>query len=230
MNYRSAKIINDNFKLDEKFVPYHDGVKKIKVEDAMAKGYVYAAMYFYDEVNKEIVKLEKMIRKTVDEVMMESPAIELPILLVEVSKRVRDIIGDDGLDLLIKNMLGERDKHLSLLPTADEKAKYEKICQSIFTELAESLFATVLGRAESGEGEYRSALTEKYVAAMTERQKKLFSPALRMIAFVNGFKLVELKVSPEFEVVFQIEKLKKPFAEQEEIIKDNLKKLMSENS
>ena len=50
MNYKTCKILNDNFKLDEKYNVFLNVKKKIEITDGLEKGYIYAAMYFYDEV------------------------------------------------------------------------------------------------------------------------------------------------------------------------------------
>ena len=50
-----------------------------------------------------------------------------------------------------------------------------------------------------------------------------------MVAFINGLKLEEFNCSPEFQIKFVVSKLKKPFAEQAELIKDGIKEKMASN-
>ena len=232
MNYKTCQALNKNFALNEKSIPYFvGGGEKAVVTDGMEKGYIYAALYFFDEVAKEIAKLDKMVRKVLEEVKMDAPAIEPAVLMVEASRRIKDIIGDDGLDALIKQIIGEESKHLSLLPDKIELEKYEKVCDAIFVELVTGVYQkTIVGAERQPDGTMVTALSQKYIDTMTERQKKLFSPALRMVAFLNGLRLDNFSSTPEFKITFMPEKLKKSFDEQEDIIKEKLKKLMAEHT
>ena len=223
--------MNEKFSLDENNVPYLNGPNgKVFVTEGMAKGYIYAAMYFFDAVDKEVKKLEKMVRKIIDECLMEAPATQPALLLIEVSRRVATALGNDSLDALIKQILSEKEKHISLMPTPEETKKYEDICQSIFLELTTALHDSVIIKAVKEGYTSSSALSQKYIEVMTDRQKKLFAPALRMVAFLNGTKLEDFRMTPDFRVFFRKEILKKLFDEQEEIIKEKLKKMMAENS
>ena len=110
------------------------------------------------------------------------------------------------------------------------REKYEKIKESILTEIINGFYNTTIEKSEVERGLSRTVtLTKKYIDAMTERQKKLFSPALRMAAFLNDTRLDKFKVTPEFKAVFEPERLNTPFAVQEEAIKNKLKQLMLKN-
>ena len=232
MNFKACQVINEKFSLDANNVPYFEGVNgKVFITEGMEKGYIYAALYFYDDVAKEIAKLEKMVRKIVEECLMEAPGAKPALLVVDVSRRVALAIGNDSLDVLIKQVLSEREKNISLMPTPEETKKYDDICESIFLELTTALYDSVIQKSTKGASDIStSTLTQKYIDAMTERQKKLLAPALKMVAFLNGIKLDDFRLTDDFNVYFTKHVLKKTFDEQEKIIKEKLKKLMAENS
>lgn len=230
MNFKTCKVLNEHFLLDEEFVPYVKGKnnQKVYVTDSLEKGYIYASLFFYDEVTKEIAKLEKMIRKMYDEVMMDAVNPDPAILMLDLSRRAKDIIGNDSLDALIKKILSEHGKHMALLPDKKETDKYEKICESILTELLTSFYDATIRNATQ-EGNVRTfSLSQKYIAALTERQKKLINPALRMVGFLNDLRLDEFKAK-DYAMSFRPVKLGNPFSAQEEKIKLGLKKLMAAN-
>ena len=231
MKFKTCKFINDHFLLDDKFLPFlkKEKGKSIYVTDGLEKGYIYASLFFYDEVNKEVVKLEKVVRKTQEEVRMESPNIDPSIVMVEISRRVKDIIGDNSLDYLIKRILAEETKHISLVPDEQEAEKFEVIHESVFAELLSNFYSLTIRQAVE-EGSYRTiTLSQKYIDGMTARQKKLFSPALRMVGFLNNIRLEEYSADESFKIRFRPEKLNKPFDAQEETIKNSLKKLLADN-
>ena len=62
--------MNETFDLTKDFELVVAGTKA-KLEDSMCKGYVYANLFFYDEVQKEIEKLKKIIKRIHDEVVTE---------------------------------------------------------------------------------------------------------------------------------------------------------------
>lgn len=229
MDFKGCKVLNDRFRLDQQFnvVLATNGSP---VTDGLAKGYVYSAMFLYDEVDKEIKKLEKVVRKQMDAVLMESPNIQVPILLLEISRRVAKQIGDDSLDALIKEVLSERQKHISLATEQKEVEKLNIIKESIFTETAANLFQTVIENSSVNIAGYNDiVLAEAYVGKMTPRQKRLLSPALKMVGFMNDRRIDELSITPDFHVVFKAYSLPQPFHEKEEGIKTYLKNLMGGN-
>jgi hypothetical protein len=231
MNYKTCKVLNDKFKLDEKYnVLLNTEKKKIEVTDGLEKGYIYAAMYFYDEVDKEIKKLEKIVRQQLDMIILESPDMDVAIMLLELSRRVKASIGDDSLDALIKEVLGEYHKHIALALDPKEAEKLTLIKESILAETIDNLYQTIINKPETEkDGFKRVALTQAYKDKMTERQKKLISPAIKMVGFLNGIKIDSLDFK-DFNVSFKVFAMAQPFTEKEEAIKISLKKLMGDNT
>jgi len=230
MNYKTCKILNDNFKLDDKYNVFLNVKKKIEITDGLEKGYIYAAMYFYDDVQREIRKLDKVIRKHLDAINLDSPNMEIPLLLVELSRRVAAAIGDDSLDALVKEVLSETHKHLTLAKEAGEVDKLDAIKESILTENLGTLFDTVIKDSAKNDKGYKSAaLSEAYVEKLTERQKKLVSPAVKMVGFLNDVRLDEFELTKDFSISFKLYSTSAPFKVKEESIKRNLKKLMDDN-
>ena len=234
MTYKACKVINDNFLLDAKFEPYlmvkgEDGKeeKRVPVTNPMEKGYIYACLFFYDEVDREIKKLYKMINKIIDEIRMDAHIEDASKLLMELSARVRSAIGDDSLDALIKEILSKESRAISLIPTPDELAKLEKIKDAIFTELTENFSAMTLRNSEQEGDKKVFKFTKEYVNSLTERQKKLISPALRLIGLVHQIRLDEFTLTQEWQVKYKPVRLIDKFSTKEEEIKNSLKKMMS---
>ena len=230
MNYKTCKVLSDKFVLDEKYNVFLKSEKKIEVTDGLEKGYIYAAMFFYDEVEKEIHKLGKIVRKELDLLVLESPEMDPAIMLIELSRRVKAAIGDDSLDALIKEILGERTKHIALALEPKEAEKLAKINESILEETIDNLYQTLINKPEAAkDGTKNVALTQAYVDKMTERQKKLISPAIKMVGFLNGVKVDSLDIK-DFNVTFRPFAVATPFSAKEEGIKQNLKKLIGDNT
>jgi hypothetical protein len=223
--------MNDNFSLSEKFVPelvINEGGKtrRVPLENPMDRGYVYACMYFYDEVKKEVDKLDKMIRKIYDEVALMMGEDNPPVMLIEMSNRIRTAIGDDSLDALIKEILAEKAKHIALVPEPREVEKLNVVCESIFTELLAGFYSVTFAKAKDSAGYKTFSFTKDYVNEMTDRQKKLLAPALKMVGFLNQLKLNDFDLMSDWSVRYIPELLPEKFDEKEEEIKVSIKKLM----
>jgi hypothetical protein len=236
MNYKIIANLRANFELDSRHEIWHverdssgKELRRVPVTNPMDKGYIYAALYFFDDIKREVEKLEKMVRKIRDEIGMESPSLESPIKMLYVSRRVRDITGDDSLDALIKEMLAEeKGKHIALVPEKGELAKYEKVKNAIFTELLSEFTEQTLGNTIQNEGgKCQFSLKPKYIETMTETQKAIFVPAVKMAAFLFGLRLNDFQLMPNFTVSYNAQKLPEPFAAQEEEIKKSIKKLIA---
>jgi len=230
MNYKTCKTLNDKFKLDEKYNVFLNTERRIEVTDGLEKGYIYAAMFFYDEVDKEVKKLEKIIRQELDMILLESPNMEVGIILIELSRRVKAAIGDDSLEGLIKEVLSEKHTHIALSLEPKEAEKLMIIKDSIIKEIIENLHSTIIMKPEKeDDGFKRFALTQAYVDKLTERQKKLISPAIKMVGFLNGMKVDTLDIK-DFTASFRLFAVATPFSEKEEVIKKNLKSLIGDNT
>jgi len=226
-------MINDHFALDASFEPFlaikspsGEITKRIPITNPLEKGYVYASLFFYDEAAREVGKLNKMVKNILDEinqiVVIEEPA----KLLMELSARVRNAIGDDSLDAYIKEVLAENQRAISLLPTEEERKKLAKIKEAIFTELFDG-FLDMTFRNTTESGDFRTfKFTTQYVDALTERQKKLVAPALKMAGFIDKLRLDDLELLPDWSVRFKPARLSEGFGQKEDEIKTGLKKLM----
>jgi len=231
MNYKTCKILNDKFKLDAKFNILLNTTKKVEVTGGLEKGYIYSAMFFYDEVSKELGKLEKVIRRELDMITLENPNMDVSIMLLDLSRRVKSAIGDDSLDGLVKEVLAERHRHIALAPEPKEIEKLDHIKESILEETIDNLYKTIIEKPEKEkDGSKRVALTQNFVDKLTERQKKLMSPAIKMVGFLNDIKVDSLEVSKDFVATFKVFAVATPFAEKEETLKKNLKKLIEDNA
>jgi len=232
MNFSTAKKIDETFTLDKDFnVILAESNKKL--DDPMCKGYVYANLFFYDEVQKEIEKLRGMIKKLHDEVVLElglSPD-DPTKLMLEISMRARLVIGDDGLDALIKEFLAEKGRHIALVPDYRERSKYDQVCEAIFIELTAGFFKMTLQSARDLEGGLKMfKLAKDYVDKMTVRQKRLFAPAIRMIGFENQVKLNSFDLSADWTIKYAPEYIPANFKKQEITIKEQIKSFVQNAS
>lgn len=223
MTYKTAYKLNEVFVLDKDFNIF---LGSVALEDSMAKGYVYANLFFYDETQKEIDKLRALIEKIHDEVVLElnMQSAEPPQLLLEISTRAHRAINDDGLDSIIKEFLSKKSRHMALITDQREQAKFMQICEAIFMELTATFYnMTMLQATDLANNVKMFKFTNEYVASMTERQRNLVVPALRVIGLENSIKLNNLLISSDFTVKYSPEPLEKGFAKQEETIKDQIK-------
>jgi len=232
MTFKTAKKIENAFVLDQNFeIVLRDS--KQKLEDPMCKGYVYANLYFYDEVEKEIDKLRSMIKKIHDEITVDigGDPNDVQKLLMELCTRVRNQIGEDSLDVLVKEMLAERCKHMCLMTDAREHEKLEKICSAIFMELVAAFFDMTIHNARDLDGGVKTfRFSKQYVEKLTPRQKKLLAPALRMVGFENQVKLNDFELAQDWTVKYKPERLPTAFARQEDTIKDQIKTFIQKHS
>gem|GEM_PF-1167407 len=233
MNFKSCKRIHETFGLDDKFEPYliipGNNKPVIYVKNPLEKGYIYASLFFYDEVMKELKKLDKMIRKVIDEIQMEIHFEEKSKMLMELSARVRRTIGDDSLDAFIKEILAEDGHAISLMPADYELDKFLKIKEAIYSELFENFINVTFRNATDNSGFKTFKFTEEYINELTDRQKKLISPALRMAGFISQIRLDEFQLTPDFSVRYKPITLNDKFDAKEDEIKMSLKKLMEEH-
>jgi len=232
MNYLSCKKIHDTFVLDEKWEPWLAvaGEKKVQVTDSLDKGYVYASLFFYDEVMREIGKIEKMIKKIQDEISMEVVIEDSSRMLMELSSRVRQAIGDDSLDAFIKEILAGDSPAITLMPTEGEREKLRTVKESIFIELFQAFVdKTFRNSKEAGELKIFK-FEEKYIGVLSNRQKRLLAPALRLAGFIEQIRLDSFEILPDFTVRYKPVRLSEKFDVKEEEIKLSLKKMMETHS
>jgi len=223
--------MSELFKLDEKFEPFFLNGKgeRVYLQKPMEKGYVYASLFFFDEAHKEIEKLGKMVVKIRGELAQEVKIDDPTKLFMELSSRVRNAIGDDSLDALIKEKLAEDFKVIALLPTEEEMEKLGNIQEAIYKELFQGfLDMTFKNTTAAGDAKTFKFSTE-YIDKLTERQKKLLTPALRMAGFINRLRLDEFEILADWTVKYKPVPLADGFDAKEEEIKISLKKLLEEN-
>ena len=230
MNYKTALALHETFVLTKDFeITLGNAV----LQDSMAKGYVYANLFFYDEVQKEVKKLRALVKKLHKDVIKELAMCknDPPKLLLEMSTRAHRKIGDDGLDAIIKEHLAETRKHVSLMVDQRERAKFMQICEAIFMEITDTFYKKTLHIATDLVNNMKMfKFTPEYVQAMTERQRTFVAPALRVIGLEHQIKLNNLQISENFTVRYSPELAETPFLKQEETIKDQLKTFIQTHS
>ena len=237
MNYKTCKRLNENFVLDENFDlflakrdPATNAVtQRFAVENPMEKGYIYACLYFHDEVAKEIDKLHNMINRMLEEINMEVHIPESSKKLMELSARVRQAVGDDSLDAIIKEILAKEERAIALMPDQAELEKLDKIFESIFTELFESFSMVTLRNTKDEAGFKIFRFTEDYIRSLSDRQKKLLAPAIRMVGFKNMIRLNDFEILPDWSVRYRPERLEEDFTQKEDEIKAAIKKMMEQH-
>ena len=220
----------ETLKLD---ADYNITYNKATLDDPMCKGYVYANIYFYDEVQKEVKKLGSMVEKFYREVTTDLGITNADPtkLLADISARASRTIGDDGLDMLIKEFLAQKSQHISLMVDARERMKFAQICEAIFMELTAAFYQATIQSATDLEGGVKTfKFSPEYIAAMTERQKVLVTPALRMIGLENNVRLQDLRIAKDFTVRYMPELYTQSHAKQEETMKDQIKTFIQTHS
>lgn len=146
MDYKACEILNKNFRLDDRYNIFLVTNEDIQVTDGPGKGYIYAAMFFYDEVDKEIKKLVTIIREKSEAIKLDTPELDISMLVLELSRRVKAVIGDDSLDALIKEVLGETEtaKSIGLTPEDAELKKLYAVKDGVLSESMGILLDTVI--------------------------------------------------------------------------------------
>ena len=234
MNYRTCKRLHESFTLDEQmnlFLTIRDVItgdikKQVPLTHPMEKGYVYACLFFYDEVQKEVDKLVAMIEKILEEVRLELYNAETPKMLLELSARVRNAIGEDSLDKLLKEVLAKDSKHMVLMPASYEIDKWDKVVESIFIELFANFANMTVKNTKEVAGRKQFTFPPEYIEGLTPRQKKLLAPAIKMVGFEYMVKLNGFELLPDWSVRFLPEQLPDKFTAKEEEIKLSIKQLM----
>ena len=243
MNHKSCKKINDSFVLSDKFEPSlavrnhnNEIIKRVPITAPIEKGYIYASLFFYDEVSKEIEKLKKLITKIREEIAQEVVITDPSRLLMELSARVRSAIGDDSLDAVIKEMLatdpviGGGGMAISLLPTEKEEKKLAQIKEAIFMELYQDFVKNTFSSATVADNGMKTfTFKPAYIESLSPRQKKLLAPSIRLSGFIEKIRLDEFTITPDFVVKYRPIPLAEKFDTKEEEIKNSLKKLMAAN-
>ena len=230
MTYRAAAKMLEAFTLDR---DYNIVINGAKLDDSMCKAYVYANIYFFDEVQKELIKLSQMIEKLYEDVTMELGMTDPdPLkLFFEISTRAHRQIGDDGLDSMIKEFLAEKKRHIALMVDQREQMKFHQICEAIFLELVGAFYTMTIHSATDFEpGVKTFKFSAEYIASMTERQKTLVAPALRMVGLENRIALGNLQISQTFAVRYTPTDTEESFLKQEDTIKDQIKNFINKNS
>ena len=227
MTYKAAKNINANFVLNDQFEPVL-AVSGAVIESGMDRGYVFAAMYFFDAVTHEVEKIKKMINKIIEEISMEINIQEPTQLLGELTTRVRKSIGDDSLDAYIKEILADQgtESYMALMPTKAEIDKFERVKESIFLELLDDFYKLTIKNAKET-GQFKTfRFAKEYVNTLTERQKRLVQPAMKLVGFMNGMRLDNLEVMQDWSVIFMPSRVGEKFDVMETQIKDRLKTII----
>ena len=223
--------MHELFTLDKDFNLVLTGTNKL-FEDSLQKAYIYANLYFYDEIQKEMEKLRALVRKLHDDIIAElglDPN-EPEKLLLELSTRVRNALGgDDSLDAVIKEMLAERSKHMSLVPSDEERKKVITIQEAIFIELTDAFYNMTFHSARDVDGKKVFRLAQEYINLMSMRQKKLLSPTVKMVGFANQIKMNEFELTQDWSVRYIPEQITQPFSKQEDAMKAQIKEFAQKN-
>lgn len=230
MTFKAAAKINEYFSIDAKDQAVLTA-GAVPVTNPMDKGYVYAALFFYDEVQKEIDKLEKMISKIMDEIKMEIQVDDVSKMLMELSARVRKSIGDDSLDAFIKEILGRSGIPAKVLvPSDEETQKWSDVQESIMVELMDNFFQMTIVTAKNT-GKFKTfKFSKEYIEKLTDRQKRIILPALKLVGFKHDAKLDRLELMPDWSALYIPARMSQKFDDVEEQIKDRLKTMIQANS
>lgn len=187
MNYRTCEAINHNFIVTD------DGdiacpVSQVIVENSLQRAYIFANLFFYDITQREMGKLTAKIEARRQTVIADAgiQPDDVDTLFTNLATYFQAETGDNSLDPLIKLHLGQIKKQLSLQLNKDEQkqidAMHEAICHTEMVKFKKSVIFTQDNKGKP----YQVNFSEKYLANLPPRAKKILKPTIKMLAYLDG--------------------------------------------
>ena len=229
MNYQSCEAINKSFIVTE------DGqiactLAQMLVKNSMQRAYIFTNLFFYDITEREVEKLCAKIRKTYEVVISSSEfnADDVDHLFPNISARFAGEIGNNSLDPLIKLELAKIKPTMMLQLSKAEQKQIEQMRSSICnTEINKFKRAVIITQDNKGKP-YEIALSEKYIANLPTRCRRLLKPTIKMLAYMDGLKFDQFEITPGYKIIYTWSDEHVTF--DEEPLKDEIKAIMSGDS
>ena len=228
MDYRSCAVMNKCFKLND------DGsllclTSQQVVTDGVCRAYIFANLFFYDYVEKELGKIMKKLDDKMNELIDTAniPADATERLYPPLSVELRELTKTDQLNGLIKDQLSKIRPHISLMLTPEEEENLRKLKTATFITEYEKFRNTVLVMDDEMEQEKELTFTPEFLRLLTPRAKRLLSPAIKVTALLEGgfsFQKFNLNTD-EYKLTYVWARNRQEF--DEEGVKNKIKEIMA---
>ncbi|MDR0383738.1 MAG: hypothetical protein LBH47_00220 [Christensenellaceae bacterium] len=228
MNYAGCDVINDNFMLQD------DGVLVLKfngkvVDDHVMRAYIFANMFFYDAVDKEIKKIIEKVNAIKDRLLLDGNIdISSPEkIFAPLSLLVKGELRTSELDGFIKLELNKIKNNIALGLTENEKKQIEKIKEATFVTEFQKLKGEVILLGGDMYEPKEIQFKDRYFELLSSRGRRLFLVTVKVLGMLSEIKFTRLKLSESYKLSFLYSQEKIDFNEDE--VKDKIKSFLSEN-
>ena len=226
MNYQSCEAINKGFIVTE------DGqiactMAQTLVKNSLQRAYIFTNLFFYDITGREIEKIQKKIRQTYDVVISSSEFApdDVDHLFPNISARFASEVGNNSLDPLIKIELAKIKPTMMLQLSKTEEKQIDQIHSSICnTEINKFKRALIITQDNKGKP-YEIVLSERYIANMPPRCRRLLKPTIKMLAYMDGLQFDHFEITPDYKVIYTWSDEHPKFDEEQ--MKDAIKTIMA---
>lgn len=226
MNYQSCEAINKSFIVTE------DGqiactMAQMLVKNSLQRAYLFTNLFFYDITVREIEKIHRRIRNTYEVVIGSSEFApdDVDHLFPNISARFASEVGNNSLDPLIKIELAKIKPTMMLQLSKMEEKQIDQIYSSICnTEINKFKRALIITQDNKGKP-YEIALSEKYIANLPHRCRRLLKPTIKMLAYMDGLQFDQFEITPEYKIIYTWSPEHPQFDEEQ--MKDAIKTIMA---
>lgn len=227
MDYRSCAVMNKCFKLNDDGSLLCLTSQKI-VTDGVCRAYIFANMFFYDYIEKELSKIMKKLDDKMNELIDTAniPPDATERLYPPLSVELRELTKTDQLNGLIKDQLSKIKPHISLMLTPEEEASLKKLKNATFVTEYEKFKNVVLILDDEMELEKELTFTPEFLRLLTPRAKRLLSPAIKITALLEGgFNFQKFNLNTDdYKLTYIWGRNRQEF--DEESVKNKIKELM----
>ncbi len=226
MNYLSCEALNRSF------IVTADGniastVTPILVKNSLQRAYIFTNLFFYDITQREVEKLSNKIRRMHEVVVASSDFApdDVDKLFPNISARFRTEVGDNSLDPLIKIELAKIKPTLMLALSKAEQKQIEQMQISICnTEINKFKKALIITQDNKGKP-YEITLSEKYIANLPERCRRILKPTIKMLAYMDGLQFDTFEITYDYKITYTWSDVHPQF--DEESLKDEIKQIIA---
>ncbi len=227
MDYRSCLAIDASFKITENGDVVCPKSEMI-VRNSLERAYVFTNLFFKDITEREINKIRKKILAKKDTVISSSSIDEskVEIIFPQISAYFKTEVGNNSLDPLIKTELSKIKPHLSLQLSKTEKMGLDSMYQSICMLEIQKFTKNVIFTTDNNGKPYKIDFSEKYIAALPERAKRILKPTIKMIAYMQGLKFKTFELTDNYDLSYTWEEERHVFHESE--LKEKIKSVIAQ--
>lgn len=195
MNYRSCEAINHNFIVTEGG-DLACPISQVVVENSLQRAYIFTNLFFYDITEREVDKLYAKIDKKRQTVIASAGVAgdDVDTLFANLSAQFKMEVGDNSLDPLIKILLSQTKKQLSLQLSKEEQKQVDTMKDAIcHTEILKFKKAVLFTQDNKGKP-YQVNFSQKYLNNLPLRAKRLLKPTIKMLAYMDGLQFATFEM------------------------------------